>query len=171
MAATNAESLKKRTREISQKEVIEQFGKGPYKLNLGCGSDMKKGYINIDCLESADLQLDLEVARLPFPKGSVETVFAAHIFEHLHNFPALMNEIHRVLKPNGILQVHVPCYPAPEVFHDPTHVRVFTDKTFLYFMKGAFLHDHCGESYGYEGWNRLNQQKINGWELVARLSK
>lgn len=171
MAANNAELLKKATREMTQKDIIAKFGEGPYKLNLGCGSDMKKDHINIDVLDSADLQLDLEVGKLPFPKGSVESIFAAHIFEHLHSFPKLMNECHRVLKPNGTLQVHVPCYPASEVFHDPTHVRVFTDKTFQYFHGGTFLHTHCGESYGYKPWNRLLQKRINGWELVASLSK
>ena len=171
MAANNYETLKKATREMTQKDIVTKFGDGPFKLNIGCGSDIMPGYINIDVLDSADLQLDLEVGKLPFPKGSVENIKAAHIMEHLWSFPKLMNECHRILKPNGILKIFVPCYPAPEAFQDPTHVRFFTAQTLEYFHSGSFLFKAVGESYGYNGWNRLQQQHVNGWELHATLSK
>jgi SAM-dependent methyltransferase len=171
MAANNKELLKKASREMTQKDIKDKFGDGPFNLNLGCGSDLKKKHINIDVLDTADLQLDLEIGKLPFPKNSCESVFAAHIFEHLHNFAKIVNECHRILKPNKILQVHVPCYPAAECFHDPTHVRVFTDKTFQYFLNGSFLGKHCGESYGFTQWRKVEQHRINGWELVVRLTK
>ena len=179
MPANNYESLKKATRELTQKDIVAKFGPGPYKLNLGCGSDLKKGYINIDSLDLGDnpdtdqrfLQLDLEVGRLPFLKGSVDEIFAAHIMEHLYEFPKLMNECHRVLKNSGTLKVYTPCYPAVEVFQDPTHVRVFTQKTFQYFLQDSFLFKHVGASYGYLPWSRLNQTVANGWELQATLIK
>jgi SAM-dependent methyltransferase len=175
MPANNYESLKKYTKHVSQKEVAGMFDPMPSKLNIGCGSDLRRDYINIDCIDMSPdepyLQLDLEVARLPFLANSLDEVFAAHILEHLHNFPKLLNEIHRVLKPNGTVTVHVPCYPAVECFQDPTHVRMFTDKTFEYFTEGAFMYKHCGESYGYKGWKRVLQRRINGWELVVLLTK
>lgn len=177
MAATNYESLKKRTRNISQAEIIEMFGGGPYKLNLGSGVNLQPDCINIDMIdplhvkEGKYLQLDLEVARLPFPKGSVEEVIAAHVMEHLHNFPALMNELHRVMKPNGSLRIYTPCYPSPEAFQDPTHVRFFTTKTFEYFTKGQFLYEHVGKTYGLEGWQRRYQSVQNGWELHVKMDR
>lgn len=175
MPANNYESLKKYTKHVSQKEVEEMLSPMPTKLNIGCGSDLRPDYINIDCIEQETstpyLQLDLEVARLPFLANSIDEIFAAHILEHLHNFPKLMNEFHRVLKPSGSLRVHVPCYPSVECFQDPTHVRFFTDKTFQYFTQGAFLYEHVGESYGYKCWKRVLQQRINGWELVVDLTK
>lgn len=179
MPANNTESLKKQTRELTIKEIEKKFGKGPHKLNIGCGSDVRKGYVNIDCIEYDEtlhgnkqyLQLDLEVGRLPFPKGSVEEIRAMHIMEHLHSFPKLMNECHRVMKPGGSLYINVPCYPSSEAFQDPTHVRFFTEKTLMYFIQGAFLYEHVGKSYGYEPWRRLGQQRINGWELSAKIDR
>ena len=58
-----------------------------------------------------DLQIDLEKVgekRLPYPDNSVELTLCSHILEHLHNFPDLMNELHRVTKPGGVLTVFVP---------------------------------------------------------------
>ena len=58
-----------------------------------------------------------------------------------------MNEIHRVLKPDGRFYAVTPAYPAPQAFQDPTHVNVITRGTWEYF---------CGPSpaarmYGYTG--------------------
>ena len=171
MAATDTASLAKRTRQLTQKDIIEKFCKGPYKLNLGSGRELKEGYINIDCGDYADLQVDLEVAHLPFPKGSVTHILASHVFEHLNNFPKLMNELHRVMSHKGKLDMRVPCYPAAECFHDPSHVRVFTNRTMEYFHKGTFLHENCGATYGYLGWSKMIQKLNRGWELFVTLDK
>ena len=58
-----------------------------------------------------------------------------------------MNEIHRTLKPGGLLYALTPAYPHPASFHDPTHVNTITRGTSGYF---------CGETplarmYGYLG--------------------
>jgi hypothetical protein len=48
-----------------------RFGRtSPLKLNLGCGSNHKQGWVDIDLFSSsADLRLDLR-KRWPFPNGS-----------------------------------------------------------------------------------------------------
>lgn len=176
MAANKVESLKKATRELTIKDIEKKFGKGPYKLNLGSGLNLKPGYINIDMIERDDdpdnyLQLDLEVGRLPFPKGSVQEIKAMHVMEHLHEFPKLMNECHRVMGPGGTLFIAVPKYPSIQAFQDPTHVRFFVLETFQYFVKGAPLYEKCGESYGYLPWRRMYHQYINDWELAVKLDK
>lgn len=172
MAATQTESIKKRTREMTIKDIEAKYGKGPYKLHLGCGSHIKEGFINIDIIEHPDiLQLDLEVGRLPFPKGSVEEIQAHHIMEHLHEFPKLMNECHRVMKPGGHMVLSVPMYPSKQAFQDPTHVRFFVLETFYYFINGSPLYEQCGKSYGFLPWRRMYHNILNGWELAVKLDK
>ena len=45
----------------------------------------------------------------------------------------LMNELHRILKKNGVLEVWVPYFKDDNAFEDPTHVRYFGTRSFMYF--------------------------------------
>src|SRR6202022_168180 len=59
----------------------------PLKLHLGCGPNLKSGWVNIDLFHpGADLQLDL-CEDWPFPDGSVSHIYSEHVFEHFefHN--------------------------------------------------------------------------------------
>lgn len=80
------------------------------KLHLGCGFNIKNGWINIDLSEKAELKLDLREA-LPFADDSVSIIYSEHFFEHL-DYPDVavkfLRESWRVLKPGGIFSVAVP---------------------------------------------------------------
>ena len=79
------------------------------KLNLGCGSERMDGYVNIDISPNskADLLHDLNEP-FPLPDNSVREIYSSHVFEHLTDFPKIINECHRVLKTGGILFFIVP---------------------------------------------------------------
>lgn len=47
--------------------------------------------------------------RLPFPEGTFDRVVAVHVLEHLPNLPAALDEVHRLLRPGGMLAVVIPC--------------------------------------------------------------
>lgn len=81
------------------------------RLNLGCGPNLRSGWLNIDLTHSkSDVQLDLREV-WPFENNSVTRVYSEHVFEHF-DFPAevqhFMAESLRVLKPGGIFDVGVP---------------------------------------------------------------
>lgn len=44
--------------------------------------------------------------RLPFADRSFDAVFSSSVMEHVQDFPALQREIHRVLRPGGVV-IHV----------------------------------------------------------------
>lgn len=75
------------------------------KLNLGCGSQKLKGYINIDSEKSCrpDLLLDILRESLPYKDKSVDEVVLFHTIEHIakRNHKIILNQVHRVLKPSG----------------------------------------------------------------------
>ncbi len=51
------------------------------KLNIGCGNDKKKGYVNVDF--SPDVKPDkvwnLEKVPIPFKENSVDEILAHHV--------------------------------------------------------------------------------------------
>jgi predicted SAM-dependent methyltransferase len=85
-------------------------GKTGLKLHLGCGPNVKPGWVNVDFSPKADLQLDLREP-LPFAGGSCSLIYSEHFFEHV-DFPdavyTLLAECLRVLGPEGIFSVGVP---------------------------------------------------------------
>ena len=88
--------------------------KGAVKLNVGCGTDYKKGWINIDNnsdnnIKKLDLNWDMRKP-LPFPDNSVDFVFNEHFFEHLtpDEGRASMQDLMRVLKPGGVMRIAMP---------------------------------------------------------------
>ena len=81
----------------------------PCALHIGCGSNRKPGWINIDLAPGADICLDLREP-LPFPDNSVKMVYGEHFFEHLdlEEGTRFLRECLRVLLPGGRLSLGVP---------------------------------------------------------------
>jgi SAM-dependent methyltransferase len=124
------------------------------KLNLGCGSKHKQGYVNIDIQAPADLVADVTKG-LPFKDGEAERAEADNLLEHLDNdeFRFVMNEIWRVLTVDGIFWLKVPdaLHWMDGAFGDPTHKRFFVPRSFKYFTEGT-TYDDYGKTYGFKPW-------------------
>jgi len=82
------------------------------KLNLGCGTDIKQGFLNVDNRELAGVGKVVDLSKLPWPweNGSVEHLLMLDFLEH---FPyrqtnAILNECWRIMKMDAILEVQVP---------------------------------------------------------------
>ncbi len=104
-------------------------------INLGCGLRRKEGYFGVDriALPTVDIVADLNEPLDELPDGCVEKVFTRHTLEHVHNFLPLMSELHRLVRPNGQIEITVPHFSNPYGYSDPTHVRMFGLYTFFYF--------------------------------------
>jgi predicted SAM-dependent methyltransferase len=80
------------------------------KLHIGCGSNIRPSYINIDINPKADLTLDIREP-LPFESGSCALTYSEHFLEHL-DYPdealQFLRECYRVLQPGGKFSVGVP---------------------------------------------------------------
>lgn len=99
-------------RQRSELRKVYRFRNGEtLKLNLGCGPNRKKGWVNIDLFEqAADLKLDLREP-WPFPNACVSHIYSEHVFEHLdfhEEVPHWLSEALRVLQPQGVFDVGVP---------------------------------------------------------------
>lgn len=105
------------------------------KLNLGCGTFKKDGFINMDSdVEAApDLLYNLNNLPYPFNDNSFSLIEANHVLEHLENPFDVMKEIYRILRPDGKVIIRVPHFSRG--FTHPSHKRGFDVSFPLYFNK------------------------------------
>ncbi|MEM2956117.1 MAG: methyltransferase domain-containing protein [Candidatus Pacearchaeota archaeon] len=109
-------------------------------LNIGCGTDIRKGYINLDIvkLPGVDVVWDIEKFPYPFKDNTFDEIFCSHVLEHVSDLVKVMEEIWRISKPHARIKIIVPNFSGYYAFVDPTHKRFFTYSTFDYFT-GAGL--------------------------------
>lgn len=79
------------------------------KLHIGCGEDIREGYINIDDFSpKADLKMPIQ--ELSYPDGTVERIEGYMVFEHLCLADArcFLQNAYRMLEPGGMLVLEMP---------------------------------------------------------------
>jgi len=69
-------------------------------------NEVKKKYKNIKIL-NFDIQ-----KKMPFNNDYFDRINAIHILEHLSDLPSCIDEIHRLIKKDGLFQVVIPCDPG-----------------------------------------------------------
>jgi len=82
--------------------------------------------------------------RLPWDDASFDRVLAIHLLEHLYNLPAALDEVARVLRPDGAFSVVIPCeggalYSLGRRF---TTKRIF-EKRYQMPYEWMIRQDHC----------------------------
>ncbi len=109
-------------------------------MNLGCGSEILEGYVNVDIspLEGVDVTCDLSRFPWPFDDEMFDEVRGKDILEHLPDTVKVMEEIHRITRPGGRVVLSVPYWNSFEAVTDPTHVRQFNEYTFEFFDPGKW---------------------------------
>lgn len=87
-------------------------------------------------LDTADSNVDIRNLN-EFDDEEFDEVYAFYVLEHLEfeAFFLLMDEIHRILGPNGIFSIKVPHWRGTSAFICPEHRRCFSAYTFNYFAK------------------------------------
>lgn len=119
------------------------------KLNLGCGTDIRQGYVNLDSakLPGVDVVHNIEKLPLPFTDDAFEEILAYDVLEHIADFIPLMRELHRILKKGGKLLIRVPHFTSRNNFADPTHRRLFSLSAFEFFVKNSRVNREKGRDY------------------------
>ena len=114
---------------------------GILKLNLGSGYQKLPGYINIDFRPETGPDLCLDVtAGLPYVDNSIDEVRAFDFLEHIpmDKTIAVIEEIYRVLKPEGKFESFTPSTDGRGAFQDPTHRSFWNRNSWFYYSLPAY---------------------------------
>ncbi len=100
---------------------------GKTTLNLGCGRQPRPDAVNVDLVpgEHTDVVHDLDCLPWPFPDNAFTEVLAFDVLEHLDRLVPVMEEIHRVTAPGGLVRITVPHFSSANAFTDITHRHYF----------------------------------------------
>lgn len=100
------------------------------KLNLGCGDDIRKDWINVDIFGNVDVIHNLETFPYPWEDNSVDEINLQHVLEHLGQsydcYINILKELYRVCDNGAIIHIVVPHPYHRDYIGDPTHVRMIT---------------------------------------------
>ena len=113
--------------------------KGGIQLDIGCGHNKQPGFVGMDVQDvpGVDVVHNWLDYPWPFPDESVIRAIASHVIEHVppHNFGFInfMNEVWRVMLPNGQFAISMPYATSHGMFQDPTHCNFCNETTWLYF--------------------------------------
>ncbi len=122
----------------------------PRRLNLGSGKDWRADCLNIDINDYWKPDAVLDISQ-PLPErfelhterfgtieigpGTLHEILANDVLEHIPNLTAAMTCALRLLRPGGIFNIHVPYDLSHGAWQDPTHVRAFNERSWLYYTE------------------------------------
>jgi len=108
-------------------------------------------YLSADlCSREVDINLDLQ--RIDLPDNQIDIIVLSHVLEHVENDALAIQEMYRVLAPEGKLFIQVPlsgdrvtqdeCLAAPEArlarYGKTDHVRLYGDDILTRLSRGGF---------------------------------
>jgi predicted SAM-dependent methyltransferase len=111
----------------------------PLVLDLGCGKRKHEGAIGTDNVRvgAVDLVHNLKSFPYPFTSACADEVILSHVLEHfsVQEISPVLEEVWRILKPEGVVTISVPHALSAGFYADPTHISHFTFETFHYFTE------------------------------------
>jgi len=120
----------------------------PKKINLGSGKDWREDFLNADILDRVNPDWIFDIC-LPLPwgqnvhtrrfgnfllePGAFDLIVANDVLEHLPDLVAAMTSCLSLLKEGGEMHIQVPYDLSYGAWQDPTHVRAFNERSWLYY--------------------------------------
>lgn len=136
--------LEKHTAEARAKYVLNKYFARmrmlpeTVRVDLGCGVDKSLGYVGINKIKTEGVDIVADVARegIPLDDCSIDEVRAHRFLEYITDKIFIMNEIYRVLKPEGRADIVVFSMDSQGVSPDPSHVSFWNEDTLKLFCQG-----------------------------------
>ena len=106
-------------------------------LDIGCGNKKCDGAIGIDISPNsqADIIHNLNKFPWPFNDNEFDKVICNDILEHLDEIVPVIEEVHRITSPMGIVKIRVPHFSNHNAYCDITHKHFFSSESFDCFIE------------------------------------
>ena len=115
-------------------------------LNLGSGKDWRADCINADIQPSKNPDWVLDIQNVPWGElvktrsqefwvnpGIFDKIIANDVLEHIPDLVKAMTNCKDLLRDGGEFHIHVPYDLSYGAWQDPTHVRAFNERSWLYY--------------------------------------
>lgn len=136
--------------KLGAKHVNQPANEMPRQLNLGSGKDFRSDFFNIDVDSSwsPDAVVDLSsigplgsgislttprFGEVTLRAGHFDRIIAFDVLEHVINLTGLMTTCLDLLRVDGIFEIVVPYDLSYGAWQDPTHIRAFNERSWLYY--------------------------------------
>ena len=118
------------------------------KLNLGCSSDYRQGWVNHDITNkdiyhqtvNPDIEWDLNEYPWPWEDNTFDEICASAILEHLDSKTKPWKELYRIAKSKCKLFVNVPHYSGTSAYDDITPLHQYS----------TFALNRAGQMFGWK---------------------
>jgi SAM-dependent methyltransferase len=134
-------------------------------LNLGSGRDRRDECVNADILERAKPDWLVDISKplaattidwcgepLEIGPGTFSKIIAIDVLEHIPDLVTAMTNCRDLLEMGGEMHISVPYDLSLGAWQDPTHVRAFNERSWVYYCAWAW----------YLGWtgSRFNMERL-----------
>lgn len=140
-------------------------------LNLGCGADYVEGMTNVDYFAKlVDVRHDLNSFPYPFRESQFDEIRCMNIIEHLDDVIRVMEELHRIGKPECKITMRVPHFRSACLYEDLTHKHGFAWRSFDIFVHSSTIYgEYSSSRFNYE-YREYTPYKIRWlYQLLSRI--
>ena len=106
-------------------------------LDLGSAHNKPPEYLGLDSAAAIGVDIVSTIPPIDLPDNSVGVIRAVDFLEHVPDQIGLMEELHRILVPGGLLLSMTPSTDGRGAFQDPTHVSFWNENSFWYWTDQA----------------------------------
>jgi len=144
------------------------------KLNLGAGKRIDKDAINHDIWKHSkyiECVYDLNIAPWAIWKDNqFQEITAISVLEHLKlTLVESANELHRIVKPSGVVRIKYPTKTSETIHDDPTH-RWFWSQRVLEFLDPDTEYGQRYDFYPHKKWRIIDLRVNKNRSVVAELT-
>jgi len=127
-------------------------------LNLGSGKDHRADCVNADIRADVNADWVVDICKPLKIVGKYSKIIANDVLEHLPDLVSAMTNCRDLLVDGGEMHIHVPYDLSYGAWQDPTHLRAFNEKSWVYYCEWAW----------YLGWKGSRFELVH---LEMRLSE
>ena len=107
-------------------------------LNLGSGRDKRPDCINADIRSDVGADWVVDIGKPIEIDRQFDKILAFDVLEHIPGLVQAMTNCRDLLVDGGEMHIHVPYDLSLGAWQDPTHVRAFNEKSWIYYCDWAW---------------------------------